>query len=167
MLHAMAPSRMGPDRQDTGTPAPLTAWRTHQEQLTGMMLELQANHVALKQLQDWYGVFVFTGGDVPSGRCDLVAADAYMARPFATDRICRGEVKRYRQLVAAAMEPGADVAAGPRSLPCRTELGIAFDRAFSEIKTLEAALESALTGLLNESEPLFPAPETDFKTARA
>ena len=131
-----------------------------------MMRELQANHVVLKELQDWYGVFVFTGGDVPRGQCDLLASDSYLARPFATDRICGGEVKRYRQLVEGIMEPGENVAAGPRSLPCRTDLGDGFDRAFSEINTLETALESALTGLLNEMEPPFPAPEMDFKTAR-
>jgi hypothetical protein len=72
----------------------------------------------------------------------------------------------YRDLVEATIEPRQDVAARPRSLRCRKDLGDAFDRASSEIQTLETALESALAKLLKELEPPFPAPEMDVKRAK-
>jgi hypothetical protein len=136
------------------------------EQLTGMIQELQSNHIALDRLRDWYGVFVFTGGDVPRGRCDLLAIASYLERPFAADRISTGEVERYRHLVEATMEPRQDVAAGPRTLRCRKDLGDAFDRASADIQTLETALEPVLAKLLKELEPPFPAPKMDLKRAK-
>lgn len=163
MLSTITTSRLGFDRPETETPAMLAELRQHREQLTGMMLELQANQVALKRLRGWYGVFVFTGGGVPNGQCDLLAIASYLEHPFAADRISFGEVERYRNLVEATMEPRQDVAAGPRTLRCRKELGDAFDRASSEIQTLETALESALTALLNDTELPFPVSEMDAK----
>jgi hypothetical protein len=136
------------------------------QQLTEMLRELRANHVALKGLRDWYGVFVFTGGDVPSGRCDLLAMASYLERPFAADRISTGEVERYRQLIDATMQPKQDVSARPRTLRCRTDLGDAFDRAFSEIQTLEAALEPVLAKLLAEREQPSPARNTRYTRAK-
>jgi hypothetical protein len=138
----------------------------HREQLTEMLLELQANQVTLRRLRDWYGVFAFTGGDVPSGRCDLPAIASYLERPFAADRIPLGEVERYRHLVEAAMEPRQDMAAGPRTLRCRKDIGDAFSRASSEIQTLETALESVLAKVLKELEPPSPSPESPAERAR-
>lgn len=137
----------------------------HREQLTGMMLELQANQAALKRLRGWYGVFVFTGGDVPSGRYGLLAMASYVERPFAADRISVGEVERYRHLVEATMQPRRDVTAGPRTLRYRKGLGDVFDRASSEIRTLEIAMESVLAKLLKELEPPLPAPEMEVTKA--
>jgi hypothetical protein len=130
-----------------------------------MMLELQANPAALKRLRDWYGVFVFTGGDVPSGRYDLLAMASSVERPFAADRISVEEVERYRHLVEATLQPRRDVTAGPRTLRYRKALGDVFDRASSELQTWEIALESVLATLLKELEPPFPAPEREATKA--
>ncbi len=138
--------------------------RNYREQLTGMMLELQANQAILKELLNWCGVFVFTGGDVPRGRCGLVAINSYLERPFAADRISTRELERYRHSVGAIMELGHGLAAGPRTLRCRKDIGDAFSRASSEIQTLETALGSAMTKLLKELGPSSPAPE--IKTTR-
>lgn len=133
--------------------------RDEATQLTGMIRELRANQVALMGLRDQYGTFVFTGGDVPSGRCGLPAIASYLERPFASDRIPVGELDRYRQLIEATIEPRQDVAARPRTLRCRKGLGDAFERASSEIQTSATALESVLANLLKELERPFPSPE--------
>jgi hypothetical protein len=130
---------------------PAEVWE-YRGQLTGMILELQANQATLDELVNWYGVFVFTGGDVPKGRWCLVAIISYLERPFATDHVSTGEVERYRHLVEAIMELGQAVAAGPRTLRCRHDIAHTFSRASSEIRTLGSTLESALTKVLKEQE---------------
>ena len=126
--------------------------RTYRKELTAMILELQANQAALKGLLDWYGVFAFTGGDVPRGRYSLVGITSYLERPFATSRISTAEVERYGHLVEAVVELGQGPAAGPRTLRCRHDLADAFGRVASEIQTLGSTLESALTKALKEKE---------------
>ena len=125
--------------------------RKDRELLTAMKLEVQTNQVALDELVNWYGVFVFTGGDVPRGRCSLVATTSYLERPFATDRISTAEVDRYRRSVQTLMELGQGIAAPrPKTLRCRHDMGVAFGRVSSEIRALGTALESALTKLLRK-----------------
>ncbi len=125
--------------------------RDEGEQLTGVIHELQTNQAVLKGLMNRWGLFVFTGGDVPRGQCDLVAITSYLERPFATDRISTGEVERYQHLVGEIMELGHGLAAGPKTLRCRKSIGDAFRRASSETQTLGSALESALTSLAQSS----------------
>ena len=126
--------------------------REYRGQLTGMILELQANQATLDEQANRYGVFAFTGGDVPKGRWCLVAMISYLERPFATDRISTGEVKRYRHLVEAIVELGQGMAAGPRTLRCRHDIADTFSRASSAIQTLGSTLESALKKVLKEQE---------------
>lgn len=126
--------------------------RNCRKQLTGLILELQTNQATLKELLDWYGVFAFTGGDVPRGRYSLVGITSYLERPCATNRISTGEVERYGHLVEAVTELGQGVAAGPRTLRCRHDMADAFGRVASEIRTLGSTLESALTKVLKEQE---------------
>jgi hypothetical protein len=133
----------------------------HQEQLTGMMLDLHANQAALKSLGDWYGVFVFTGGNVPSGRSNLVAISSYLKRPFAIDRISVEEVERYRHLVETILQPEVAVAPRPRTLRCRKDLGDGVDRALAEIQTLEITLGAVLAELVKELT--LPFPQADAK----
>jgi hypothetical protein len=109
-----------------------------------MRLELQTNQTVLNGLLKGYGVFAFTGGAVPSGRCELTAIDSYLERPFATDCISTKEVKRYRHLTEAIMIPRAGIPARPRTLRCREQIADAFGRAASEIQTLGSRLELAL-----------------------
>lgn len=129
-----------------------TELRKYRKQLTGMILELQTNQATLKELLDWFGVFAFTGGDVPRGRYSLVGITSYLHRPFATNRVSTGEVERYGHLVGAIVELGQAVAAGPRTLPRRHDMADAFGRVASEIQTLGSTLESALAKVLKEQE---------------
>lgn len=126
--------------------------RTYRKELTAMILDLQTNQTALKGLLDWYGVFAFTGGDVPRGRYSLVGITSYLERPFATSRIVTGEVERYGHLLEAATELGQGVTAGPRTLRCRHDMADAFGRVASEIQTLGSTLESVLTKALKEEK---------------
>ena len=80
---------------DEAEGAELAGAGEHRVALAEMLQELQANQAGLKRLQDPYGVFVFTGGALPSGPFELLAVNSYLARPFATDRISTGEVQRY------------------------------------------------------------------------
>ena len=130
-----------------------TELREDRELLTAMILELQTNQATLNELRNWYGVFLFTGGDVPQRQCDLVAMTSYLERPFATDRISTGEVKHYGHLVETLMELGQGIAEPrPKTLRCRHDMADAFSRASSEIQTLGGTLESALTQLSKEQE---------------
>ena len=128
--------------------------RKYRELLTAMILELQTNQTTLNELLNWYGVFLFTGGDVPRRQCDLVATTSYLEHSFATDRISTAEVDRYRHSVQTLMELGqAIVAPRPRTLRCRHDIADAFSRVSSEIRALGTTLASALTKLLRELEP--------------
>jgi hypothetical protein len=122
-----------------------------EEQVTGLIQELQTNQAALKKLANWYGTFVFTGGDVPSGQCDLVAINSYLERPSAADRIPTRAVERYQRLVGEIMELGLGFAPGPRTLRCRKGIGDAFRRVSSQIQSLGSALKSALTSRAQSS----------------
>lgn len=125
--------------------------RGEKERLTGMIQALQANQATLTGLLNWYGTFVFMGGDVPSGQFDLIAINSYLERPFAANRISTGEVGRYRRLVGTIKTLGQGIPSGPKTLWCRTRIGNEFLRASSEIQTLGRALESALTSLSQSS----------------
>jgi hypothetical protein len=124
--------------------------RKHPGLLTAMIRELQTNEATLDELANSYGVFVFTGGDVPRGRCGLGATTSYLEHPFATDRIATADVDRYRQSVQTLMELGQDIARRPKTLRCRHDMGVVFGRVSSEIRALGTALESALTKLLGK-----------------
>ena len=51
------------------------------EELAAMVLELQINRAALYGLTNWFSVFVFTGGRVPTAEWDLVATNSYLSTP--------------------------------------------------------------------------------------
>ncbi len=110
----------------------------------GMRVELQANQSVLDGLLKWYSVFAFTGGALPSGRCELVAITSYLELPFATDCISTEDVKRYRYLIESIMMPTAGIPASPRTLRCRRQIADVFGRAASEIQSLRSSFESAL-----------------------
>ena len=93
---------------------------------------------------NWYGVFAFTGGTVPSGRCELVAINSYLERPFATDCISTEEVKRYQSLVESKMPPKEGIPPRPRTLRGREQIADAFGRTAAEIQLLGSRFESAL-----------------------
>jgi hypothetical protein len=111
----------------------------------GMRSELQTNQTVLDGLSNWYSVFAFTGGAVPSGLCQLTAVNSYLARPFATDCISTEDVVRYRGLIESIMTPKAGISAGPRTFRGRKQIADAFGRVAAEIRTLGSKFESALS----------------------
>jgi hypothetical protein len=115
------------------------------KQSAGMRLELQANQAVLDGLLNWYSVFAFTGGNVPSGRCELAAINSYLELPSATDCISTEEVKRYRYLIESIMIRREGIPTRPRTLRCRKQIADAFGREASEIQSLGSRLKSALT----------------------
>ena len=110
----------------------------------GMRSELKTNQAVLDGLLNWYSVFAFTGGAVPSGHCELAAVNAYLQRPSSTDCISREEVERYRCLIESIMMPKAGIPVRPRTLRGRKLVVDAFGRVAAEIRTLGDSLESAL-----------------------
>jgi hypothetical protein len=119
------------------------ASRNHREELAAMTLEFETNRTVLDGLTDRYGVFVFTGGAVPTARWDLAAMTTYLEHPCAADRISTGEIDRYRNAAGAIDElGGAAAGAGPRTLRCRHDIGDRFGRAASEIRVLTGTLEA-------------------------
>jgi len=92
--------------------------RNDREELAAMLLELQTNQGILDRLTRWYGLFVFTGGDVPTAQWNLAALTSHLEHPPATDCLVASEIQHYRRLIQALgglAQPGV----GPRTLRCR------------------------------------------------
>jgi hypothetical protein len=114
--------------------------------LTAMVHELETHQVILDGLETCYGMFLFTGGDVPKRSWGLAATTSYLARPFAAERISTSDVQRYRDLVQAVMALGETAAlATPRSLRCRKDIADTFHGASAEMRELGSALVSVMT----------------------
>jgi len=114
------------------------------QQSDGLRLELQSNQAVLGGLLNWYSVFAFTGGAVPSGHCELAATNSYLAFPFATDCISTKEIERYRYLIESIMIPREGLPPRPRTLWGRKQIADEFGRTASEIQSLGSRLELAL-----------------------
>ncbi len=126
----------------------------HGEHLAAIVLELQANRAVLEGLRRWYGLFVFTGGQVPTAQWNLAATHAYLEHPTASECLATAEIQRYQDLVQTIRELGHS-GTGPTTLRYRYGLGGKFGQASSEIVGLTNALESSVTkameGLLSSS----------------
>ncbi len=126
--------------------------RTDREELAAMLLELQTNRGILAGVTSWYGLFVFTGGDVPTAQWNLAAITSYLEHPLATGCLLTSEIQRYRRLVQTLGGLGQS-GTRPRTLRCRYEMGHKFQQAASEIRALTDALESSVMKAL-EALPL-------------
>ena len=135
--------------------------RNRREELAAMVLELQANRAILDGMANWYGVFIFTGGRVPTAQWNLVAMTC-LERALAADRLFASAIQRYRHLAQAISELG-QAKAGPRTLRCRHELGAEFGQAASEIRALGDTLEAAVRKAMEELRP--PSPLTEKRSA--
>jgi len=134
----------------------------HREQLLAMMLDLQNNRAILDGLANWYRVFVFTGGHVPTAHWNLSAMTAYLEHPLAADYLSTSEIDRYRHLARAIAELG-HAGVGPRTVRCRYALGDKFDQAAAEIRVVTDILESSVTKAIGGLRP--PSPVTDKQPA--
>jgi hypothetical protein len=129
--------------------------QAHREELAAMLAELQANRTVLDGLAKWYGVFVFTGGHVPTVEWNLVAMTSYLEHPLAADCLSTSGMQRYWHLAQVISKLG-QAGAGPRTLRCRHDLGGEFSRASSEIRVLADTLESAVAKAMEGLRPSSP-----------
>jgi hypothetical protein len=114
------------------------------EEVAAMVLELKGNRAVLDGLTNWYEVFVFTGGHVPTAHWNLVAMTSYLEHPSATDCLWTSEIEHYRRLAQAISDMG-QAGTGPRTLRCRHDLGDRFGQAASEIRLVADSLASSMT----------------------
>ena len=118
---------------------------TRRGELAAMVRELQINRTVLYGLTNWFSMFVFTGGRVPTAQWDLVVTNAYLRHPAAADGLSVSELERYRRLVQTIVDLGHTATEGPRTLKCRRNLGDRFGLAASELRVLADALELSIT----------------------
>lgn len=123
--------------------------RNRREELAMMVVELQANRLVLDGLSKWYGLFVFTGGHVPTAQWNVFAMTSYLGHPVAADCLSASDIQRYRHLAQAISELG-QTATGPTTLRYRYDLGDKFRQAASEIRVLTDTLESSVTKAVEE-----------------
>jgi hypothetical protein len=129
---------------------------THREQLSAMILELQANRVVLDRLSKQFAMFRFTGGTIPAQGCSTSGMASYLARSWVAESIATEDVERYRALIGtlAELQLNVSTAAGPRTLRVRFAITEVFSRALSEILPLGNHLETAVKRALEAAEPL-------------
>jgi hypothetical protein len=135
--------------------------RNRSDGLLAMIREWQAHRVVLDGLVDDYGVFLFTGGEVPQRPWELAATTSYLAHPIAADRLATGDVRRYRTLAetVAALGTGA-AAVAPRTLRCRQGLCDTFHSAAAELRELGRALAAIVARVGAECDPAPRRPGT-------
>jgi hypothetical protein len=117
---------------------------SHREDLAAMILELRANQAILDGLKRWFGLFVFTGGQVPTAEWNLAAMTSYLEQPVAASSLSAMDILRYQDLIQTVRELDQPHA-GPRTLRCRHDQGARFGQAASEIQSLTDTLESSIT----------------------
>jgi hypothetical protein len=130
-----------------------TTSRNHREELAAMLQELQANRGILDGLARWYGLFVFTGGDVPTAQWNLAAITAYLEHPSTTNCLPTSELQHYQQRIQTIRELGTP-GTGLTTLRYRHDLGEKFNQAASKVRVLADALESSVTKAMED----LPAP---------
>jgi hypothetical protein len=118
------------------------------EILAAMVLELQSNRAVLFGLTNWFSVFVFTGGRVPTASWSLAATNSYLQHPPLADGGAILDMQRYRGLVQTISDIG-HTEAGPRTLKCRHNLGARFGLAASELQHVADALELSMTKVMD------------------
>jgi hypothetical protein len=122
----------------------LVATPNRREELAAIMLELQSNRTVLYGLTNWFSVFVFTGGHVPTAEWNVAGTTAYLRHPCADDGISVSELELYRRLVQTIGDLG-QTAGGPRTLKCRRTLEARFDGAAAELRHVTDVLELSIT----------------------
>jgi hypothetical protein len=126
------------------------------EQLSAMILDLQANRVVLDGLSIRCTMFRFTGGTIPAQAWSISRMASYLTRSPSAGCIVTEDVERYLALIGTLVELqlGVATAAKPRTLRVRFAITDAFGRALSEILPLGSRLETAVKRSLEAEESL-------------
>ena len=117
----------------------------YREILAAVVLELQSNRAVLFGLTNWFSMFVFTGGRVPTSTWSLAATNSYLQHPSAADGGTILDMQRYRGLVQTIVDLGHTATGGPRTLKSRRSMGNCFAVAASELQLVADALELSMT----------------------
>jgi len=130
-------------------------WPSYREQLSAMILALQANRAVLDRLLIRCSMYRFSGGIIAAEPWRLTAMTSYLARPPGTECIAPADVERYLALIGTLvdLQGGVATAARPRTLRHRHEITDALGRACSEILSMESGLESAMTSAFEAPQP--------------
>ncbi len=116
----------------------------YRDALAAILVELRTNRTVLFDLTNWFSMFVFTGGQVPTAPWSLAATTLYLQQPSAADGGGTLEVQRDRSLVQTIVDIGR-TGTGPRTLKCRRSMGDRFAAAALELRSLADALELSMT----------------------
>jgi len=135
----------------------------HREELAAMALELQSNRAVFDGLTNWYGVFDFTGGCVPTADWNLVAITSYLEHPSGSDAVLTSGIEEYRDLAHTIGSLG-QLGAGPRTLRCRHDMVDRFNRAAAKIRLVTNSLASSIA---ENGEPVAQSAATGAAIAAA
>ena len=116
----------------------------YRDTVAAIVFELRTNRTVLFDLTNWFSLFVFTGGKVPTALWSLAATTSYLQQPSAADGGPTLEMQRYRSLVQLIVDIG-HTGTSPRTLKCRRSMGDRFGLAAAELRLLADALESSMT----------------------
>ena len=119
----------------------------YRDALAAIVFELRANRKILFELTNWFSVFVFTGGRVPTAPWSLAATTSYLQQPSAADGGAILEMQRYRSLVQTIVDIG-HTGTGPRTLKCRRSMEDRFASAAAELRPLADALELSMNKVM-------------------
>lgn len=128
------------------------AYRGH---LSAMVLAVQSNRGAVERLAARYGMFRFTGGDIPTDVWHLEAVRSFLTSPFVTHFVTTGAVQRYQDCIKTiiALSATTPQSVRPKTLRSRHELATTFRRASADVLASGKTLESALTSLIANIPP--------------
>jgi hypothetical protein len=116
----------------------------YRDALAAIVFELRTNRTVLFELTNWFSLFVFTGGRVPTALWSLAATTSYLQQPSTADGGAASEMQRYRSLVQTIVDIG-HTGTGPRTMKCRRSMGDRFASAAAELRLLADALELSMT----------------------
>ena len=137
----------------------LISMPNQRKELAALVLELESNRAVLDGLTDWYEVFVFTGGRVPTAHWNLSAMTSYLEHPPTADGRWAAEIGHYRHSAQAIGDLG-QAGTGPRTLRCRHDLGDRFGQAAAEMRLATDGLASSMMKAMERLRPFSPVAES-------
>jgi hypothetical protein len=117
------------------------------EQLSAMIVELQANRVVLDRLSIRSSMFCFTGGTIPAQAWCIRCMTSYLTlQSRAAGLVGAEDAKHYLALIETLneLQLGVAAAALPRTLRNRRDITDALDKMLREVLSLGSRLETDL-----------------------